>query len=156
MPSSFARGLAFALLVVLTGCNSGSSNPAPAPTASVPCTPPVPVSLVYPAANQTLVPDSTTQIIIATNGALPSTWNVVLSYQPYPAPFGSGAFGGTVQTTLPPFPNGAAVPPYANPTYYSSSIGSQGLPPGALISVGINDTSNSGCYASPLGTFSSQ
>jgi len=113
------RTLAPFLVLALVACggNPSVANPTPGPT----CGPTsVSAQLVYPVPGATAVPDTITQIVIATSPALPSnSYNLSLS--------GSNGFGSQtanylVQIAANQVPPGSASVSFANPSYMSVQL----------------------------------
>jgi len=145
---SFARFFTAAasaaiLALLLAGC--GGTNYGTNAFVS-PCVLPSNVTataLVYPAPNSTGNTSSLSQVIVATNGTLPSSWDVVLTF-PFTSVYGSQRFGGTITSVTPPFPSPNQLPTFASPTYYTSGFNNvtQPLPPGTVITATLNDTAS--------------
>jgi len=137
-------GLAATLAVALQGCNSGSSS-----NNITQCTLPTGISaaLVYPAPNTTGNNPNVGQVVVATNGTISTSWNVILI-----PTFGAALFGSTIQLTSPPFPTPNQVPSFPNPTYYNSLFSSS-LPSGTSVAVQLNDTSSSCSPGVTIGLF---
>ena len=139
----------------VAGCNSGGNTSVPVVQCTLPTANTV-VSLVYPVPGATSVPDNIGNVIIATNVALPSNWQVILL-----PPQGLGILGGLLTTTLPsPLPSPNAVPtPAASASpliLQASSFGQSGVYPATNFQVGLNNTA-SNCNSYPIiGTFTSQ
>jgi len=131
----------------LAGCGSTSSNPP-----LVPCTPPagVQVALIYPAPGSTAIPDAFTQVVIASSGALPATFDVALSYAT------GGVLFGTVLPAATPLPSPAATPPFANPVYYTSNNTGFTFAAGTQLTAQINDTNSACTPGTSLGSFTTQ
>jgi len=89
----------------------------------------VQVALIYPAPGSTPIPDAFTQVIIAASGALPAAS---------------------------PFPSPAATPPFANPTYYTSTNGGYTFASQTLLTAQINDLNSNCTPGSSLGSFTTQ
>ncbi len=149
LKASFIGSLGvLALGATLASCGGGGGSVAP-----VPCTPPagVQAALIYPAPGSTAIPDQFAQVIIASSGPLPATFDVTLS-----------AGGGTVYFSqiVPaqtPFPSPAATPPFANPTYYSSTNGNAiTFVSATTLTAQINDLNSNCTPGTSLGSFTVQ
>jgi len=141
---------AFAVLAfgaALASCGPGGGSAAP-----VPCVPPagVQVALIYPAPGSTAIPDAVTQVIIAASGPLPATFDVALT-----ATSGQAYFGQVLPAAS-PFPSPAATPPFANPTYYTSTNGGYTFASQTLLTAQINDLNSNCTPGSSLGSFTTQ
>lgn len=133
---------------VLAGC--GQSVNATPPACVAPAG--VGVQVIYPAPGATGIPDAFTQVILATQGGLPATFDVTLV-----GPTFSGiAYFGSVLPAPTPFPSPAATPSFTNPTYLTSTNGGYTFAPGTTLTAQLNDL-NSNCVPSTvLGTFTVQ
>lgn len=145
-----------AAAVILAGCyGNGYYNGYQPPPQPNPCRVPNNIHLVYPEANATSVPDSTSTIYVAVPKALakPAGFNVVLI-----ASNNSSIFtGGFSQASYSSIPTPNSTPSYSSPVYYGSSIGSV-LTPAMGYDVYWNNA-NSDCTQGPanfLGSFDTQ
>lgn len=135
---------------VLAACNNGNvtgGNPMACGTPSGVTQGPV---LVYPAPGATAVPDAFGQIVVASNVAMPNTWDVAV----YTAA-GGGATGAGFQAASPPFPTPNASPTFANPVYQSSSFVGTDIP-GSTVAVYLNELDSNCTPSVEIGTFTTQ
>jgi hypothetical protein len=118
------------------------------------CVPPagVQVAMVYPAPGSTAIPDTVNQVVLATLGTLPSTFNAVLLGSTF-----SGYVGfGSVLPAATPLPNPAATPPFANPVYLTSNNPGYTFTSGTTLTVQLNDLASGCSPGTSLGSFTVQ
>ncbi len=133
----------------LAACGGSTNNTTPTITCTLPAG--TGVSLIYPIANATGVPDSLSSVILAVAPPLPPGWQIVLGSS------STTYFGGTLTTGLPvPLPTPVApTPPGATPQY-STFVGTGGLSGKTVYQVGLNNT-NANCNSFPtFGSFTTQ
>ena len=141
-----------ATVLTLAACNSSSSNSGP-PVG--PCVLPSPFQVIYPIPSATGVPDHPVQLVFATStsGSL-SGWNAYLNN----VNSLNGAFftiNNAQQITPAQVPSPAATPTFANPQYWSISLGST-FTSGNTIWVWMNNL-NSTCNPNgPVSSFTVQ
>lgn len=148
----FGIALVGALVLAACGGGGGTVTPAtPGPTCTIPGTV---AQLVYPAPGTSVSASTLTQIVVATDVALPaSTYNFYLS-----SPTGFAAFTVNFATQIPAsqVPQPSATPTFANPVYESVTLAAQLPSATPSISVFLNNPSSSCTPAGPYGTFSTQ
>lgn len=148
-----------AVILALTGCNSGNNSPTPNPTLGPTCTLPsgVQTALVYPAPGSTVSSSSVTQIIIGSTAALDSTrYQIAITDALFPPP-NYVIPGQALQTATPPFPSPNQTPSFSNPQYQSTAL-NQPFAASQVVSVYINDSkSGNNCTPyGPIGSFTTQ
>ncbi len=153
------KNVSLALLLltgVLAGCYGAPGYSTP-PGYGTNCIPPANAALVYPSNNATGVLDNTMTVYIAVPSPLSSPGsqdtNVV-----GPPSYGSQLTGGFKAVSYGSIPTPNAVPGYANPQYYATTLG-QTLTAATAFAVHWNDLNsacNSSTGASLLGSFTTQ
>ena len=134
------------LAAVLASCGP-SGNAAP-PTCVAPAG--VQAALVYPAPGATGIPDTFSQVAIATQGALPATFDVAIVASSNVVLFGS------VLPAASPLPSPAATPPFGGPTYLTSTNPGVTFASGTTLTAQLNDLNSSCTPGTVLGTFTVQ
>ena len=142
---------AFALLgvgAVLASCGpTGTTNP---PACVAPAG--VQVAMIYPAPGATGIPDAFNQVVLATQGTLPATFDVTF----VASSFSGIAYFGAVLPAASPLPSPAATPPFSNPTYLTSTNGGYTFVSGATLTAQLNDLNSNCVPGTVLGTFTVQ
>lgn len=139
---------ALGVAAVLASCGPSSNSTPPQ------CVAPagVEVQMVYPVPGATGVPDAFTQVVLATQGTLPSTFSVTL----VGSTFSGIAYFGAVLPAPTPLPSPAATPAFANPTYLTSTNGGYTFPAGTTLTAQLNDLNSNCVPGTVLGTFTVQ
>lgn len=145
----------FAVLAAAAALASCGQTSAPSPPGICGLPAGVQVALVYPEPGATGVSDTFTQVILASQGTLPATYDAAL--------FGSTYNGfipfGAVLPAQTPLPSPAATPPstFTNPVYYTSTNpGGFSFASGTVVTVDINDLYSSCLPGMALGSFTVQ
>jgi hypothetical protein len=139
--------LSLASAVALSACNSGnSSNPTNFPS----CTAPGSFTAVYPINGAANVPDSTQNVYVASSVTLGSQYMNVIGLP------GGGVIAGNLfsQVPLSQVPKPRALPSFANPIYYVTSVGT--LSSASTWTMLLNNTNSANCVPVQYLKFSTQ
>jgi hypothetical protein len=135
----------------LVACSSnGSNSTTPAKLTSCVLPAGTTVTMVYPIPNTTGVPDNISQIVLAANPALPSSWQTVMTVDNV-----NFVPNGQVVTAATPLPTPNSASGTFTGTYQSSAV-SATLQKGATTIVYLNDTAQSCNSFSAVGSFTEQ
>ena len=140
---------ALGLGAVLAGCGNQGVNATPPPCVAPAGTQ---IQMVYPVPGATGVPDTFTQIVLATSGTVPATFDVTL----VGSTLAGVAYFGSVLPAPTPLPSPVATPSFANPVYLTSTNGGYTFAPGTTVTAQINDLGSSCVPGTVLGTFTAQ
>jgi hypothetical protein len=140
--------IAAGALVACTGSGGSSSSSPKVITCNLPAG--TTVTMVYPIPNATGVPDTISEIVLASTPALPSSWQTLMTTDNI-----NFVTNQTVLTAATPFPTPNATPANFTGTYQSTAV-SATLPKASTIIVYLNDTAQSCNSYNAVGSFTSQ